>query len=62
MSATPPPNVQAAAAVVDGWLKQQERTNLTGDEIAKLSPAERLDYVRRFDQSKMPGWKDPRQG
>jgi hypothetical protein len=37
MSATPPPNVQAAAAVVDGWLKQQERTNLTGDEIAKLS-------------------------
>jgi hypothetical protein len=22
--------------------------------------AERLDYCRQFDQSKMPAWKDPR--
>jgi hypothetical protein len=49
-----------SAAVVDGWLKQQQRTNLSAEEIAKLSPAERIDYCRRFDQSKMPGWKDPR--
>lgn len=30
------------------------------EEVAKLSPAQRLDYSRRFDQSKMPEWKDPR--
>lgn len=30
------------------------------EEIRKMSPAERLDWNRTFDQSKMPGWKDPR--
>lgn len=30
------------------------------EEIAKMTPAQRLDYVRGFDQSKMPEWKDPR--
>jgi hypothetical protein len=33
---------------------------LSDEQHAKLSPAEKLDYARRFDQSKLPGWKDPR--
>ena len=33
---------------------------LTAEQIAKLSPRERLDYSRQFDQSQMPAWKDPR--
>ena len=37
-----------------------ESATKTAEEIAKLSPAERLDYSRKFDQSKMPEWKDPR--
>ncbi len=56
----PPPHVAQAAAVVDGWLRQVENRQLNGDEVAKLSAAERLDYARRFDQTKMPAWKDPR--
>ncbi len=60
MSNNPPPNVQAAAGVVQSWLDQQQRV-LTADEIAKLSPAERLDYTRARSQAqKMPDWKDPR--
>jgi hypothetical protein len=34
---------------------------LTSEQIAKLTPAQRLDYNRQFDQSKMPAWRDPRQ-
>lgn len=30
------------------------------DEVARMSPAQRLDYNRQFDQSKMPEWRDPR--
>lgn len=33
---------------------------LSDEQVAKLSPAARLDYARQFDQSRMPGWKDPR--
>jgi hypothetical protein len=58
--ATPPDDVKAAAAVVDVWVRQQENRQLSAEEIAKLSPAERLDYSRRFDQTKMPAWRDPR--
>lgn len=32
----------------------------TPEQIAKMSHAERLDYSRNFDQSKMPAWRDPR--
>jgi hypothetical protein len=38
---------------------QPER--LTADQIAKLSPADRLDYTRqRSQQTEMPEWRDPR--
>lgn len=33
---------------------------LSSEQIAKLTPAQRLDYSRQFDQSKMPDWRDPR--
>jgi hypothetical protein len=56
----PPAHVEAAAAIVDAWLSAGEANVLTAEQIAKLSPADRLDYARRFDQSKMPAWKDPR--
>jgi hypothetical protein len=60
MATLPPRHVSDAAAVVNGWLDQQQRA-LSPDEIAKLSPADRLDYTRtRSQQTQMPAWKDPR--
>ena len=33
---------------------------LSREQIERLTPAQRLDYSRQFDQSKMPAWRDPR--
>ena len=60
MTDNPPPAVAAAAAVVDQWVREQETRRLSADEIAKLTPAQRLDYCRRFRQDAMPAWRDPR--
>jgi hypothetical protein len=38
----------------------QSDIRLNGDAFDRMSPGERLDYSRQFDQSKMPAWKDPR--
>jgi hypothetical protein len=54
----PPDHVKSAAA--DQWVRDQEVRQLSADEIAKLTPAQRLDYVRQFDQRSMPAWQDPR--
>jgi hypothetical protein len=32
----------------------------SAEEIKRMTPAEKLDWCRTFDQSKMPPWKDPR--
>jgi len=32
----------------------------TPEEVAKMSPAQKLDYSRKFNQAEMPAWKDPR--
>jgi hypothetical protein len=57
----PLPHEQAAAEVVKGYLKRVEQPQrLSSEQIAKLSPAERLDYARLWDQSTMPAWRDPR--
>jgi hypothetical protein len=56
----PPPEVQRAAAQVQGWLDQQNAKPKSPEEIARMTPAQRLDYSRLFDQSTMPAWKDPR--
>jgi hypothetical protein len=55
----PPPEVQAAARVVDGWLKSIEQPPAPRRDIQREF-AERLDRCRQVDQSKMPPWKDPR--
>lgn len=66
MPAEPPAHVAAAAAVVDNWLKgQQSRTQepsrpAAQDDPPKMTPAQRLDWARSHDQTKMPPWNDPR--
>jgi hypothetical protein len=57
---TPPPHVQRGAADVQAWLDQQNATRKSPEEIARMTPAQRLDYSRLFDQATMPAWKDPR--
>jgi hypothetical protein len=56
----PPPFVDRGAGDVSWWLDQQNATPKSSEEIARMTPAQKLDYARRFDQSKMPAWKDPR--
>jgi hypothetical protein len=56
----PPPEVQRAAGQVQDWLNQQNATPKSPEEIARMSAAQRLDYARLFDQTKMPAWRDPR--
>jgi hypothetical protein len=60
----PPPEVAAAAAVVDNWLKGQSPI-VPGAGAAPEAP--RQDAFEKFkhadrsiDSSKMPAWKDPR--
>ena len=33
---------------------------LSDEQIKRLTPAERLNYSRQWDQSTMPAWRDPR--
>jgi hypothetical protein len=56
----PPAEIQRAAAQVQGWLDQQNATPKSPEEIARMTPAQRLDYARLFDQSTMQAWRDPR--
>ena len=56
----PPVEVQRAAGQVQAWLDQQNATPKPREEIDRMTPAQKLDYCRRFDQSTMPVWKDPR--
>jgi len=61
-SRLPPPEIQRAAGQVQGWLDQQNPTLKSPEEIARMTPAQRLDYARLWDQSRMPAWRDPRGG
>ena len=56
MSNNPPPEVAAAAAIVDRWLKGQPSVvaGRPQEPVKKMSDAERLDYCRQHDQSNMP--------
>ena len=47
----PPPDVAAAAAKVQSWLNGQAPQKATDADFAKMSNADRLDYVRRFPQT-----------
>jgi hypothetical protein len=56
----PPSYVERGAADVRGWLDDVQGVRLSEEQIKRLTPAQRLDYARRFDQSTMPPWRDPR--
>jgi hypothetical protein len=63
--ANPPPEVAAAAKIVDDWLKGRPPVAAAAavapaPETARMSFAQRFDHARKFDQTKMPPWKDPR--
>jgi hypothetical protein len=63
MSTNPPPEVAAAARIVDDWLKGRPPVAAAAPaapETAQMSFAQRIDHARTFDQAKMPAWKDPR--
>jgi hypothetical protein len=57
----PPPHVQAAARVVDEYLKSVTQPPAPRRDMQR-EWAERLDRCRQFDQTKMPAWRDPRGG
>jgi hypothetical protein len=62
-NSNPPADVTFAAVVVQTWLDKQQpggQGKLSVEQVAKMSPADRIDYCRRFDQTNMPAWKDPR--
>jgi hypothetical protein len=46
----PPEDVRQAAAKVEAYVTQQENRKVTDEEFARMSPRERIDYCRRFDQ------------
>jgi hypothetical protein len=56
----PPPEVAAAAKIVDDWLKGQPSAIANTAAQPTLSAAERFKRAREIDQSKMPPWKNPR--
>jgi len=55
-----PPAVVAAAKVVQDWLDQQQQARLNQNAPRQMNAAEKLDWARQHDQTKMPAWKDPR--
>ena len=48
----PPEDVRQAAAKVEAYVTQQENRKVTDEEFARMSPRERIDYCRKFDQTK----------
>jgi hypothetical protein len=49
-SRLPPEDVRQAAAKVEAYVRQQENRKVSDEEFARMSPRERIDYCRRFDQ------------
>jgi len=45
----PPPDVAAAAAIVQKWVDGPP-VRVSEEQYSKMSPAQRLDYVRQFPQ------------
>jgi hypothetical protein len=56
-----PPPVQA---ILNSPLRSSspQPVRLSDEQIKQLTPAQRLDYARQWDQSTMPVWRDPRGG
>jgi hypothetical protein len=57
VSNLPPPDVAAAAAVVQRWLDDKPPERATDAQFKAMSNAERLDYARRFPQKLDDGRK-----
>lgn len=51
---------QGAASFSGQHREPGEPGRVSDDQWARMSPAQRLDYNRRFDQGRMPEWRDPR--
>jgi|HubBroStandDraft_6_1064221.scaffolds.fasta_scaffold1545586_2 hypothetical protein len=64
MTDAPPPEVAAAAAVVDAWLKGNAGTGIaTVSQPRPISATERFRTFSPEDRAKpQPAWKDPRTG
>jgi hypothetical protein len=54
-----PIEVQRAAKTVRDWLDAQDAA-ARQPAARPMTPAEKLDRCRQFDQLKMPPWRDPR--
>ena len=63
MSAAPPPEVAAAAKVVDDWLKGVPSVTAGGANVQRPETAsERFARLPRSDKPvPQPAWKDPRE-
>ena len=46
----------------NGRVPPDQPGRLSDEQIRHLTPAQRLDYSRQWDQSTMPAWRDPRSG
>jgi hypothetical protein len=63
--ANPPTDVTFAAAVVETWLNKQpnnQQGKVSDEQFTKMTPAERIDYCRRFDQTQFYGNQKDRHG
>jgi hypothetical protein len=56
----PPEDVRQAAAKVEAYVTQQENRKVTDEEFARMNARDRIEYCRRFPQSSLPDWRDPR--
>ena len=44
----------------NGRMPPEQAGRLSDEQIRQLTPAQRLDYARQWDQKTMPDWRDPR--
>jgi hypothetical protein len=53
MTDLPPRHVTEAAAVIESWVRDREQSQVrvSDAEFAKMSPRDRINYARGFDQS-----------
>jgi hypothetical protein len=60
MSTAPPPDVAAAAAIVQKWLDNAPPVRVTDEQFKKMDAKARLDYARQFDQKRFQPNPSPR--
>jgi hypothetical protein len=59
--ADPPAHVTFSAAVVQAWLDKEQpggQSRVSDEVYRAMTPAQRLDYARRFDQTQFQQQKD----